>query len=84
MEMDSYSAAAQLALSGIAPALVPLSVIKTLKIDAKYCHHFEQLKPLYRPIHICLRPSSYRNERIKTLIESIVDAVPKVALMPLA
>lgn len=84
MEMDSYSAAAQLALSGIAPALVPLSVIKTLKIDAKYCHHFEQLKPLYRPIHICLRPSSYRNDRIKTLIESIVDAVPKVASEPLA
>ncbi|UUM31115.1 LysR family transcriptional regulator [Vibrio japonicus] len=84
MEMDSYAAAAQLALSGIAPALVPLSVSKTLKIDAKYCHHFEQIKPLCRPIHICLRPSSYRNGRIKTLIESIVDAVPKVASEPLA
>lgn len=83
MQMDSYTAAAQLALSGIAPALVPLSVIKTLNIDACYCHHFEQLKPLYRPIHICSRPSSLRNERIKTLIESIADAVPIVASAPL-
>ncbi|WP_038174106.1 MULTISPECIES: LysR family transcriptional regulator [Vibrio] len=83
MQMDSYSAAAQLALSGIAPALVPLSVVKTLKIDAAHCHHFEQIKPLYRPIHICVRSASLRNPRIKAVIEVMADAVPKVASVPL-
>lgn len=83
MQMDSYSAAAQLALSGIAPALVPLSVVKTLKIDATHCHHFEQIKPLYRPIHICVRSASLRNPRIKAVIEVMADAVPKVASVPL-
>ncbi|WP_153448805.1 LysR family transcriptional regulator [Vibrio algicola] len=76
MEMDSYSAAAQLALGGIAAALVPLSVVKTLKIEAKYCFSFESLKPLSRPINICLRPNSYQNERVKRLIAAIVDVVP--------
>ncbi|WP_162047074.1 LysR family transcriptional regulator [Vibrio taketomensis] len=82
MQMDSYAAAAQLALSGIAPALVPLSVIKTLQITAQHCHHFAELQSLSRPINICLRPSSYRNERIKTLIATIADAVPKAASLP--
>ncbi|GAB2667792.1 LysR family transcriptional regulator [Vibrio panuliri] len=84
MQMDSYMAAAQLALSGIAPALVPLSVIKTLQIGQQHCHHFDQLRPLSRPINICLRPSTYRNERIKTLIATIVDAAPKAAYLPSA
>ncbi|MGD8170976.1 LysR family transcriptional regulator [Vibrio sp. TRT 21S02] len=84
MEMDSYTAAAQLALADVAPALVPLSVIKTLNIQRHLYQDFRQLKPLYRPINICLRANSYRNERVKALIETIADAVPKVALTPLA
>ncbi|UPQ88487.1 LysR family transcriptional regulator [Vibrio sinaloensis] len=84
MEMDSYSAAAQLAIEGIAPALVPISVIKAMKIEPKYCSHFEQLTPLYRPIHICCRGSSYQNPRIKSVITAIADAVPKAASVPLA
>ncbi|NOH23020.1 LysR family transcriptional regulator [Vibrio europaeus] len=77
MEMDSYAAAAQLALSGIAPALVPLSVLQTLKIEQQHCHHFEQLQPLYRPLHVCLRASSYKNQRIKTLVDKVVASVAK-------
>lgn len=84
MQMDSYSAAAQLAIQGIAPALVPISVIKAMKIEPKYCSHFEQLSSLYRPIHICCRTSSYQNPRIRTLITTIADAVPKAASVPLA
>lgn len=84
MQMDSYAAAAQLALSGIAPALVPLSVINTLQIEAQHCHHFNQLQSLSRPINICLRPATYRNQRIRKLIATIVDAVPKVISLPLA
>ncbi|USD31981.1 MULTISPECIES: LysR family transcriptional regulator [Vibrio] len=80
MEMDSYAAAAQLALAGIAPALVPLSVIKTLKIDQCHCHHFAQLQPLYRPLHVCLRASSYKNQRIKNLVDNVVTSVAKSAL----
>ncbi|KOO14655.1 transcriptional regulator [Vibrio xuii] len=84
MQMDSYSAAAQLAIEGIAPALVPISVIKAMKIESEYCSHFTQLTPLYRPINICCRASSYQNPRIKTVITAIADAVPKVASAPLA
>ncbi|KGY08645.1 LysR family transcriptional regulator [Vibrio sinaloensis] len=84
MQMDSYTASTQLAISGIAPALIPLSVIKAMKIEPVYCFHFEQLTPLYRPIHICMRPSSYRNPRVKSLTEAIADVVPKVASAPLA
>lgn len=76
MEMDSYTAAAQLALGGVAPALVPLSIVKTLKIEAKYCFSFDELKPLFRPVHLCCRPNTYRNERVKALIAAIADAVP--------
>lgn len=78
MEMDSYSAAAQLALGGVAPALVPKSIVKTLKIDAKFCHHFDFLDELTRPVHLCYRQSSYQSERIQTLIETIADSVPRV------
>jgi len=84
MQMDSYSAAAQLAIEGIAPALVPISVIKAMKIESKYCSDFEQLASLYRPIHICCRTTSYQNPRIRTLITAIGDAVPKAASVPLA
>ena len=79
MEMDSYTAAAQLALGGVAPALVPASIVKTLKIDPAFCHHFDFLDELTRPVHLCYRQSSYQSARIRTLIETIVDVVPTKA-----
>ena len=77
MEMDAYTAAAQLALGGTGPALIPLSIVKTLNIESRYLYSFQELAGLIRPIHICVRPNSYQSPRVKTLIESIVDAVPK-------
>lgn len=79
MEMDSYTASAQLALGGMAPALVPLSIVNALKIESQYCFDFAELAPLFRPIHICLRATSYRSPRVRTLIETIVSAVPTAA-----
>ncbi|MCG6382878.1 LysR family transcriptional regulator [Vibrio fluvialis] len=76
MEMDSYTASAQLALGGMAPALVPLSIVNALKIEPQYCFGFTELAPLFRPIHICVRATSYRSPRVRTLIETIVNAVP--------
>ena len=77
MEMDAYTAAAQLALGGTGPALIPLSIVKTLNIEPQYLYSFPELAGLIRPIHICVRPNSYHSPRVKTVIESIVDAVPK-------
>ena len=77
MELDSYTASAQLALGGVAAALVPLSIVKALKIEQQYCFSFEQLKPLFRPVHLCLRPNTYHNERVKKLLVAIENAVPK-------
>ncbi|MFA0037255.1 LysR family transcriptional regulator [Vibrio sp. 10N.261.52.A1] len=77
MEMDAYTAAAQLALGGTGPALIPLSIVKTLNIESQYLYSFQELAGLIRPIHVCVRPNSYQSPRVKTLIESIVDAVPK-------
>ncbi|MDA0144551.1 LysR family transcriptional regulator [Vibrio toranzoniae] len=77
MEMDAYTAAAQLALGGTGPALIPLSIVKTLNIEPQYLYNFPELAGLIRPIHICVRPNSYHSPRVKTVIESIVDAVPK-------
>ncbi|MGR5211409.1 LysR family transcriptional regulator [Vibrio rotiferianus] len=84
MEMDSYTAAAQLALGGMAPALIPRSIIKTLNIAEEYCYNFEELAPLIRPMHICLRHNAYRNERVKIVIEAIVDVVAKEVSPPSA
>ncbi|MGF1700782.1 LysR family transcriptional regulator [Photobacterium makurazakiensis] len=78
MEMDSYTAAAQLALGGVAPALVPISITKTLKISPEHCHHFDFLHALTRPVHLCYRQNSYQSERIRTLIETIAGSVPTV------
>ncbi|MGO2318264.1 MAG: LysR family transcriptional regulator [Vibrio toranzoniae] len=77
MEMDAYTAAAQLALGETGPALIPLSIVKTLNIEPQYLYSFPELAGLIRPIHICVRPNSYHSPRVKTVIESIVDAVPK-------
>ena len=79
MELDSYTASAQLALGGVAAALVPLSIVKALKIEQQYCFSFEELKPLFRPVHLCLRPNTYHNERVKKLLVAIENAVPKEA-----
>ncbi len=77
MEMDSYTAAAQLGLGGVAPALVPFSIVSALNIDRHYLYEFHELDPLIRPIHICLRANSYQSERVKRLIATIEGAVPK-------
>lgn len=82
MEMDSYTAAAQLALGGMAPALIPKSIVNTLNIDAKFSFDFEELTTLIRPIHICLRHNTYRSQRVKTLIEAIADVVAREVLSP--
>ncbi|MGR5205848.1 LysR family transcriptional regulator [Vibrio sp. PID23_8] len=84
MEMDSYTAAAQLALGGMAPALIPKSIVKTLNIAPEYCYAFDELAPLIRPIHICLRHNAYRSERVKTVIEAIADVVAKEVSSPSA
>ncbi len=82
MQMDSYTAAAQLALGGMAPALIPKSIVHTLNIEAKYSFDFEELSHLIRPIHICLRHNTYHNQRVKTLIAAIADVVAKEVLGP--
>lgn len=79
MEMDSYTATAQLALGGMAPALVPMSIIKTLAISEQYCHHFDFLDELTRPVHLCYRRNSYKSERVRHLIETIAGVVPTIA-----
>ena len=84
MEMDAYTAAAQLALGGVAPALIPLSIVKALKIPAHYCFTFEALESLIRPIHICVRQNVYQSPRVKALIKTIADVVAKEVLMPSA
>ena len=84
MEMDSYTASAQLALAGVAAALVPLSIVKALKIEEHYCFSFEQLTPLFRPVHLCVRLKSYENPRVKKLLETIVNAVPTEVSLPLS
>ncbi|MCW8345234.1 MULTISPECIES: LysR family transcriptional regulator [Vibrio] len=82
MQMDSYTAAAQLAIKGAGPALVPMSIIKTLHIDEALCFDFAFLSALTRPIHLIYRPTALKNNRAKTVIETIEDAVPRVVLSP--
>lgn len=82
MEMDSYTAAAQLALGGMLPALVPRSIVSTLKIEPQHCFDFAELADLTRPIHICVRASRYRSSRVQALITALHDAVPKAVLAP--
>ncbi|MEJ2762420.1 LysR family transcriptional regulator [Photobacterium sp. MCCC 1A19761] len=82
MEMDSYTASAQLALGGVAPALIPHSIVKALKINPEYCHHFDFLDQLTRPVHLCYRHKTYRSARVQALIETIADSVPTTASAP--
>lgn len=78
MQMDSYTASARLAVGGMAPALVPKSVINTLKIEERYCYHFHELGHLTRPVSLCVRAKSQQNERVKKVITTIADAVATV------
>ncbi|WP_036822322.1 LysR substrate-binding domain-containing protein, partial [Photobacterium sanctipauli] len=75
MEMDSYTAAAQLALGGVAAALVPISIVNTLNIAPHHCHHFPFMDVLTRPVQLCYRQSSYQSARTRRLIETIADSV---------
>ncbi|ABU69918.1 LysR family transcriptional regulator [Vibrio campbellii] len=84
MEMDAYTAAAQLALGGAAPALIPLSIVRALKIPDHHCFMFEQLTSLIRPIHICVRQNVYQSPRVKTVIETIGDVVAREVSRPSA
>lgn len=84
MEMDAYTAAAQLALGGAASALIPLSIVRALKIPAHNCFMFEQLTSLIRPIHICVRQNVYQSPRVKTVIETIGDVVAREVSRPSA
>ena len=71
MQLDSYTAAAQLAMQGAAPALVPLSIVKALRIEENYVHKYDELEPLFRPISICVRQNNYRLERIQKVVATI-------------
>ncbi|NLS12283.1 LysR family transcriptional regulator [Vibrio sp. SM6] len=82
MQMDSYQASAQLALEGLPPALVPLSIVRSLKIAPRHCFSFTELTPLHRPLHICTRPSRARSMRVKTVIATIAHAVAKAISAP--
>lgn len=82
MEMDSYTAAAQLALGGVAPALVPLSIVNALNIPSDKCWEFKQITALTRPIYVCVRHTTYQSPRIKGLIKTIAGAVPTVISRP--
>lgn len=73
MQLDSYTAAAHLALSGAAPALIPLSIINTLSIDKSKVHSFPQLDELNRPINICIRQNNYNLLRIKSIVKRFCD-----------
>lgn len=73
MQLDSYNAAVHLALSGAAPALIPLSIIHTLSIDSAKVHRFSELDELIRPVHICVRQNNYNLSRVKGLVQKFRD-----------
>ena len=71
MQLDSYHAAAHLALSGAAAALMPLSIIHGLNINNAYIHYFSELEPLVRPVSVCVRQKSYSVNRVQQLIQRL-------------
>jgi DNA-binding transcriptional LysR family regulator len=73
MQLDSYTAAAHLALRGAAPALIPSSIIHTLSIDESNVHSFPELNALIRPVHVCVRQNSYNLSRVKHLVQKFCD-----------
>lgn len=83
MELDSYHAAIQLALSGLAPALAPLSVIRSLKVPPSNCFQFNELELLHRPISLCVRKNNSRLERVREIIEAFMTSVQRLHLKSL-
>ncbi len=84
MEMDSYTAAAQLALHGSLPALIPQSIVQAMKIPTEHCYQFSELSSLIRPIHISVRHNAYRSARVEAVITAMSDAVATAVLAPSA
>lgn len=82
MQLDSYTAAAHLALSGATPALIPLSIINALNIAPQHLHYFTELNELTRPVHICVRQNNYNLPRVKTLIEEFYAYHDPNAFLP--
>lgn len=80
MEIDSYSAAVQLALSGATPALAPLSIIRTLKVPTKNFFTFDELQPICRPIYLCVRKNNSRLPRINSVIEAVQTSIEYLRL----
>lgn len=80
MELDSYNAAAQLALSGAAPALAPLSVVRSLKVPQSNCFQFAALKSIYRPVYLCVRKNNSRLARVNTVIEAVRCSIQDLRL----
>ncbi len=73
IELDSYTAAAHLALQGTAPALIPLSVVKALNIDKRHLYQYSELEPLFRPIYICVRQNNFRLDRIQKVVATLSE-----------
>lgn len=73
MQLDSYHAAAHLALSGAASALIPLSIINALRIEKSKLYCFPELKELVRPVNVCVRQKTYSVSRVKALVKKLCD-----------
>lgn len=69
MQLDSYTASAHLALNGAAPALIPLSIVRTLSIDKSKVQSFPELDALIRPVNVCVRQKSYNLMRVKNIVQ---------------
>lgn len=69
MQMDSYFAVAQLGLSGVAPALIPVGLIRAMHLPNQAIHPFPL--ELSRPISLCCRARSLQRERIHKLHNSL-------------
>lgn len=76
MQLDSYHAAAQLALSGAAAALMPLSIIHGLSIHSAHIHSFSALEALVRPVSVCVRRKNYSLSRVQQLVQKLRDYKP--------
>ncbi|GAA0312038.1 LysR family transcriptional regulator [Psychrobacter aestuarii] len=76
MQLDSYHAAARLALSGAAAALMPLSIIRGLGIHSAHTHSFSALDALVRPVSVCVRQKNYSINRVQQLVKTLCDYKP--------
>jgi len=78
MQLDSYHAAAQLALSGAAAALMPLSIIRGLGIPSAHIYSFLALEALVRPVNVCVRQKNYSLNRVQQLVKTLCDYKPSL------